>query len=145
MDSRNRDTTDPRRGDGVEDEELAVRAVVGVEREPQQPLLVVLASDHVPEVEEHLRFLRLRPVREDADAAVLLDDEHPVRAVTGVGELNRADELQAGERPLDSQGGLDIRRTHEARRVHRNELVDGRPQASGASAPPARCANGSAD
>ena len=121
----------PARRDGVEDEELAVRAVVGVEREPQQPFLVVLAPDHVPEVEKDFRFLGVRPVREDADAAVLLDDEHPVRAVAGVGELDGARELQVGERLLDSQGGLRVRRTHEARRVHRNELVHGRARCRG--------------
>ncbi len=93
---------------GVVDVHVPVAREVRVERQPEQAPLPAAGRERVG-VEEIPRLQR--PTLDDADPPAALDDEQPARAVTGVGDAERA--AQAPGHPQDPQlpgaqgGGLD--------------------------------------
>ena len=113
------DVRQPLRLRRVEDEEIPVLLESGMEREPQEALLVglVLVGHPVLDVEEDGGAGRLLVVGERVDHAVLGGDEDAVRAIAGMGQHDRpqgmdpavlrlplpAGPLQVGERHVGLQ------------------------------------------
>ena len=79
---------------GVVEIEHPRSCVVGRERQTQQAFLVVPVSDPARDVEEHLGRLHVVAILEHQDPTALLDHEDVVRIARGMGEEERAIELQ---------------------------------------------------
>ena len=101
---RHAEFRDDRRAVGLTDvvhEKAAVGLVVGMKRQPQQPLFARMTDD-AGDVEE--RLLPHPPLLNDADASGLLHDKEPAAAVSGVGDVDGMVEAVGDDR-LQGDGG----------------------------------------